>query len=400
MTQSSMATTSEAVYARYLSGKTIMVIGTDPWNSPLLSKHRLAMELCKYNKVVYVEPVFHIGKLLRRRVPRSDSNWNYHNEYPATLSIVQPYRLPKSAVVPPLRRISELSFLMQLHRRRIRPEIIISFNPNYAFLIKRDRIFVYYPVDSYGHSQVHPDIARHEDETLAQANMVVAGTDKLYQQLQGRVSRLKFLPHGVDVEAMTANAQKVPQDLQIIPRPLIGFIGAVNWRLNLALLEYVSQCHSDWSIVLVGPYDRNDFGGGVSDQDLARLKKLPNVYLLGPRPSDQVGAYLAAFNVSIMPYDVTNPYVHFASHKPLQCLAVGTPVVTTCVARSEVLPPNTKVAEEPADFVTAIEHILATHDINTAKAYRIAAQEYTWASRVEQLSTWIAEYKLERQCYV
>ena len=382
---------------QFLAGKTVMVIGTDPWNSPLLSKHRLVLELCRQNQVVYVEPFYHLGKLFKPRYWRQAKGATYHEEYPQSLTFVQPYRLPKSAYVPALREISEWVFSLQVWLKQSRPDLIISFSPYFPFLAGQKSIFVYYPVDSYGHPEAHADSILCENKTLERADLVVCGTQKIFHRFQGRTRPLEFLPHGVAVEAVTRSANQIPEDMLSIPRPIVGFLGALNFRLNLALLEQIARSRPEWSIVLVGPSSQNDFGGGLSLQDIALLKQFPNVYLPGPRRSDEVGAYLAAFDVCIMPYDTTHPLVHFASHKPLQCLAVGTPVVTTCMASDEILPPNTFVAETTTEFIATIDRVLNTHTSEMKHAYRTAAANYTWRKRLEQLEQWIVSYGLDNE---
>lgn len=97
-----------------------------------------------------------------------------------------------------------------------------------------------------------------------------------------------------------------------------------------------------------------------------------------------------------MPYDTTQPLVHFAAHKSLQCLAVGTPVVTTCPASDEVLPPNTFVAETPTDFIATIERILGTQTPAMRHTYQVLATNYTWKKRLQSLGQWIVEYGLDQ----
>lgn len=389
----------------YLSGKKILVIGTEPWFGPLLSKHRLVLELCKQNQVVYVEPIFHLGSLLRK--PKElfkffknasqyllSPNWlHYHNESPANFSRIRPIRLPKSSESKVLRNLSEWLFIWQLMMRKLKPDVIISFNPYFGFLTRRCEIFVYYPVDSFSVDGAHPDVARCEDEILHLADIVAAGTYKRYQELTGKVNFLRFLPHGVDIEALISFSDRLPSDLAHLPSPLIGFLGTVNARLDFSLLQHIAQTHPEWSLVMVGPYKQGDFCVDKVEQNLNPLMQLANVYLLGPRPSHEVGAYFRAFDVSIMPYDTNHPMVHFASHKPLQCLAVGTPVITTCTAPSEVLPPNTKVAETATDFVNAIATTLNSFTADMRDSYIAAASDYTWTKRISELSEWITEYK-------
>lgn len=378
-----------------LVNKNILVIGTESWFGPLLSKHRIVLELCKYNRVIYMEPPYHLGKLLRGISP-NDSYLvaaPYHQEYPNTFSRFVPIWLPKSYYSRIIRSMSESILYLQLYLNAIKPDIIISFSLSFPFLTKNKSKFIFYAVDTHGADKNSDALeVRLETETLAKADLVVAGTEKLYAEFQGRTKHLKLLTHGVDVDAIIAGVNSsIPDDLHAIPKPLIGFLGAVNQRLDISLIEYLAHIHPEWSLVFVGPYQESDFGSGLPKEQLERLKSLSNLYLLGRRPSSLVGAYFNAFDVCIMPYDVSNPYVHFASHKPLQSLAVGTPVVTTCAASDTILPPSVRVGETPTAFVQAIEKTLVEHNELDAEKARAFVKGHSWKHRVYQLSEWIAE---------
>jgi len=368
-----------------LSSQSILVIGTESWFGPLLSKQHVVLELCKRNKVLYMEPFYHLGSLLRGHLPHRLSHEPYHDEQPPTLHRLTPLRLPKSQALPWVRRLSETIVLAQLRFRRFRPDVVLSFNPYFAFLAGRwEAPFVYYCVDT------QPDEAA-EAETLTRADLVVAATEVLYQRFKGRTRRLKYLPHGVNIDALNANAGDLPPEMVALPHPVAGFVGAIGPFLDTTLIEQLAQARPDLSLVLVGPYEKGSFGGGLAHEALARLRGLPNIHLLGPRPSEQLGAYINAFDVGIIPYHTSHPRVHFSYHKVLQYLALGKPVVTTCFASNAILPPHVTVAESHAAFVEAVGRALTCHDVSAAHECRAFARQHTWERRVAQLSDWIAE---------
>lgn len=134
----------------------------------------------------------------------------------------------------------------------------------------------------------------------------------------------------------------------------------------------------------------NRFGAHFGAESYACLQALPNVFLLGPRPSNQVGCYIFhLFDVGLVPYDVDHPRVHFSYHKVLQYLAMGKSVVTSCEASAEVLPPHVTVAKDGPGFVEAVDEALVSHDARVAEECRAFACEHTWEKRVQQLSAWI-----------
>lgn len=368
-----------------LSGQSILVVGTDCWFSPMVSKQHIVLELCKRNRVLYVEPFYYVDSLLKGHLPGSQRDASYHDKKPPELSLITPWRLPKSGTSTVVRRLSESMVLAQLRARRFKPDVIISFNPYFSFLADRWKVpFIYYCVD------IHLDEAS-EAETLSRASLVVAATKVLYRRFQGRTQRLEYLPHGVSLDVLYESADHTPPEMADLPRPIVGFVGSIGEHLDISLLEKLSRSIKEGSIVLVGPYARNSFGGGLSDEALTRLRALPNLHLLGPRPSDQLGAYFNSLDVGLVAKDTSHPLVHFSYSKVMQYLALGKPVVTTCFATSDTLPPHVTVAENHEDFIAAVRQVLREQDSDTAEECRAFARGHTWERRVAQMADWIKE---------
>jgi hypothetical protein len=366
-----------------LTNKAILVIGTEPWCGPLLSKHHIVIELCKRNQVMYVEPAFHAGSLLRGRWPRLDYPEFYHNIQPNSLKRLRPWRLPKSESVRLAGKMSEYLVEAQIRGRGFKPDLILSFHPTYVFLAGYWRApFVFYSVDT------QLDAAA-EARALAGSDLVVAATDVLYQRYIGRARKLKYLPHGIDVDALIDQAKQVPADMVALPRPIAGFVGSVNLHLDIPLIEQVAHARPSASLVLIGPYSRGSYGDGMPDELLVRLRRLPNVHLMGPKPSEQLGAYINACDIGIVPYDLNHPRVHFSLHKTLQYMALGKAVVTTCALPKDTSVPGVYVGANAETFVAAMDRSLAEQSVSTAVEYRAFAQQHTWNRRVSQLEEWL-----------
>ncbi|MEZ4731754.1 MAG: hypothetical protein R3E79_31935 [Caldilineaceae bacterium] len=363
--------------------KTIIVIGTEPWLSPLLSKHHVVLELCKRHRVIYIDPVFHMGNLLRLHMPDTGYKLSYHQQKPANLVVLKPWWLPKTQASRILNKVSESYFVAQLRRRIETPNVIISFNPNYAFLTKYFCCpFIYYCVDTHQDRSKEPD-------SIACAATVIAATKKLYDEFALHAQCVRHLPHGVDLLSLRDSAKFIPEDIKGIPRPIAGFIGAVNDHLDIPLLEYLANMMGELSIVLVGPYEKSDFGGGLSAEKLTRLQQFSNIYLSGPKPSGQLGAYINQFDVGLIPYDLNHFRIHFSYHKVLQYLALGKPVVTTVNSADGKLPPSTWLGETPITFARAVVKSLVEHSPTDMSIAQKFADEHSWERRVEQLEEWI-----------
>ena len=367
-----------------LCDRSILVVSTEPWFGPLLSKQYVAQELASHNRVLFVDPAYNIADLARRRWPRAHFRERYHNLRPANLRRVQPWRLPKDRDYRLVGQASRALIVAQIRARGFRPDLIISFNPAYTFLKDHWRVpFVFFSVDS----QVDPGAL---DEALRRADLVITSSDMLYRRYHGRARRLEFLPHGVNLEALTRGAGQTPAEMAALAHPAAGYMGALNDRLDLGLMEYLARARPGYSFPLIGPYVADEFGGGLSEAQLARLRRLPNVCLLGAKPVSELGAYINALDVAIVPYDTRHPGVHFDYHKALQILALGKPMVTPCAVPAHLAPPSVYMGQTRETFVAAIDRALAEHDAAAAEACREFARQNTWARRGEQLAQLLA----------
>lgn len=366
-----------------LTNKTVLVIGTEPWCGPLVSKHHIVIELCKRNQVVYVEPAFHLGTLLRGRWSHLEYPEHYHDIQPETLKRLRPWHLPKNESVRLAGKITEYLTEARIRSLGFKPDLILSFDPTYVFLAGHWQApFVFYSVDTQLNTVA-------EGRALAESDLVVVATDVLYQRYLGRTRELKHLPHGIDVETLTKDADQVPDDMKLLPRPIACFIGSVNLHLNISLIEQMAYARPNISLALVGPYDKGMYGGGLPDELLMRLRRLPNVHLIGPKPSGQMGAYINACDIGIVPYDLNHPRVHFSLHKTLQYMALGKAVVTTCALTEDTQLPGVYVGEHAEAFVAAMDRAISVQSTSTATEYREFARQHSWEKRVAQLQDWL-----------
>ena len=55
-----------------LRDRSILVVSTEPWFGPLLSKQYVALELSRHNRVLFIDPAYNVADLARRRNLRRD----------------------------------------------------------------------------------------------------------------------------------------------------------------------------------------------------------------------------------------------------------------------------------------------------------------------------------------
>jgi len=100
------------------------------------------------------------------------------------------------------------------------------------------------------------------------------------------------------------NSEK-PKDLENIPKPIIGYLGIIQQRIDIDLLEYLAQKNPDKSFVLIGPlwpvYFRKLRKPAI---EIKRLEKYKNIYLLGRKKYQQTPVYINNFQVAICPHKI------------------------------------------------------------------------------------------------
>ena len=155
-----------------------------------------------------------------------------------------------------------------------------------------------------------------EEELVASADLTVVSGEILAAKFQGRARRLLIAKNGVDNE----HYRQFYRDnslLADLPHPIIGYFGALASWVDVPLLEKIADEFSKATLVLAG---------GEFDVDLRRLRRRPNVRLLGQRPYEEMPQLLWHFDVCIIPFQIndithaTNPvklYEYFYSGKPV-----------------------------------------------------------------------------------
>jgi teichuronic acid biosynthesis glycosyltransferase TuaH len=164
-------------------------------------------------------------------------------------------------------------------------------------------------------------LRKQERAALARADIVAA----VSQQLADRWRDLGATPAVIPNGCTTANAAQrweLPRGVRDLPRPLVGLVGQLTERIDLALLESIAD--AGFSLLLVGPHDPH-----WEPRRFAALAARDSVYYAGLVPAGAVPSYLAAIDVGITPYADTAFNRASFPLKTLEYLAAGRPAVAT-----------------------------------------------------------------------
>ena len=113
----------------------------------------------------------------------------------------------------------------------------------------------------------------------------------------------------------------MPAELADIEGPVLGFIGALQECIDYPLLRALAQARPDCTLVFIGREH--------PDADIAQIRDLPNVRLLGLKPQKELPAYLARFDACLNPFRAGDLARDVSPLKFYEYLATGKPVVST-----------------------------------------------------------------------
>jgi len=195
----------------------------------------------------------------------------------------------------------------------------------------------------------------------------------------GESDRVLYVDHGVDFarfaqagRAADADPQNTaPADVRDIPRPRVGFIGGIDAHtFDPPLFLDVAQRLSHVRFFLVG--------GCSLPEDWCRLD---NVTLLGRKPYDEVADYMAAADVLIMPWNMSDWIKACNPVKLKEYLAAGRPIVSTWFDELSHYDGFVDVAADARTFADAITR--AIEQPSDPERRRRRVEDQTWEAKAD-----------------
>lgn len=207
-----------------------------------------------------------------------------------------------------------------------------------------------------------------EQDLLQKADLVFTGGASLYAAKRPLHPRVHLFASSIDYTHFSQARQKIedPSDQRSIPHPRVGYFGVIDERLDLELLRSLSERRPEWHIVMVGP---------VVKIDPATLPQAPNIHYLGQRQYAELPAYLANWDVAMMPFAKNEATKFISPTKTPEYLAGGKPVVSTSI--TDVVTPYgdmrlVRIADDSEGFARALE------------AGRASINDAEWLRRVDE----------------
>ncbi|WP_426100294.1 NAD(P)-binding protein [Massilia sp. TSP1-1-2] len=195
-------------------------------------------------------------------------------------------------------------------------------------------------------------LLQRESALLNLADLVFAGGPSLYQAKRERHANVHCFPSSVDVrhfERALERGGSHPEQ-HALARPRLGFYGVIDERFDCALIAELADAHPDWQVVLVGP---------VLKINPASLPQRPNIHYFGQRTYEELPAFLAGWDVCLLPFALNDATRFISPTKVLEYMAAELPIVSTAI--TDVAQPYghiVAIASDEPGFIAACEAAL------------------------------------------
>ncbi len=219
-----------------------------------------------------------------------------------------------------------------------------------------------------------------ERRLMEYADIVFTGGYELWTKKKQLHDNAHFFGCGVEYSHFSrANDPNtsVPPDIDFMQRPILGWFGVVDERVDYAMVGEMAKMRPSWSFAMVGP---------VVKVDPNLLPFAPNLYWLGARDYQVLPNYCRAFDVNMMCFALNAATEYINPTKALEYLATGKPVISTPVKDvvrqySDLV----EIARTPEEFIAAAQRAIENPDAARIQRGAEKALQCSWESTVSTM---------------
>ena len=390
--------------------RSYVIYGSMRWNGPWNVEHNVAHALAAHHPVLFVDPPLtpasplrygfnaaskrQLADLLNRRVREA-----------GRVGLFSPVALPPltnprmwRASLPLIRRqigsavrqaglaspvvVSwrPLRDLVGAANESVRVGVVMDHMPSAAELLQRDP----------------EELQREVAETCAAADLMCVPSHPVKDLLAEDGWDSRLLPFGFAGDlAVQYDTATPPPEYADLPRPLLGYTGSVDDRLNYELIVELADRFAHGSLVFVGALSPR-----LTAAARAALASRPNIHVLGVRPRTDLPAYIRYLDCALLPYAEIQFTQYQSPMKMWDYMYAGPPIVGTGSPELRRYdPPLVHFADHAHELPQLVEQVIAG-GMAGAEERRAFALANTWDARAKQLDGYVDELLASRRAPV
>jgi glycosyltransferase involved in cell wall biosynthesis len=229
-------------------------------------------------------------------------------------------------------------------------------------------------------------LVANEARLIEHAHVVFTGGYELGEKKKKQHDNVHIFGCGVEFSHFgKANdpSTVIPADIDFMGRPILGWFGVVDERVDYQMVGEMARMRPDWSFAMVGP---------VVKVDPNLLPHSPNLYWMGGRDYQVLPNYCRAFDICMMPFAMNASTQYINPTKALEYMATGRPIISTpvrdVVRQWSHLVDVVRTADE---FVATAERLLKNPDPARLQKALDLAKQCSWEMTVDTMQGLIRE---------
>jgi glycosyltransferase involved in cell wall biosynthesis len=200
------------------------------------------------------------------------------------------------------------------------PLIINAFQPNYGLSLKgklNEKATIYYCYDEISEAawcKKHGTWA--EEKFMKMVDAVVVSSQSLLMTKKAVQTNTFLVKNGVDTSIFSRFKKNINE-----PKTTIGYVGSINDRLDVGLIENLLEQFPKCKFLFVGI---------IIEKGIVNiLKQYKNIEFTGPKQPDELADYMKKIDIGIIPFKKNEFTKNIYPLKINEYLASGMPVVST-----------------------------------------------------------------------
>jgi len=222
-----------------------------------------------------------------------------------------------------------------------------------------------------------PDVIRSLHDRLKRAASVVMYSGrKLFDEADA--ANRYFLEQAVDFDHFATPAASSAADITDIPGPILGYLGWIDYVMDVPLIEEVARRRPNWHWALIG------------HQSNSVKITAANVHFLGSKAYKDLPRYVRKIDVFVLPWRLDSEFVRYGSAiKVREYLATGKPVVIAPLYEYQQTP-GLRFYATADEFISVVEDALRCDTPEDQQLRQSVVRSCTWDVRAHEVGSLIA----------
>lgn len=389
-----------------LNNKPIVIFSNMRFDSPIESTSLfIARSFAKNNPVYYIEYPYTFKDYIKNKKSESFSISNrslFHQDelitdskLPNLKRLILPFVfpinfIPESMLYRALLKVNEAIIIKRikriLNKEGVKDFIFInSFNIYYPGIGKalKPILNIYQCIDPL----ITPYDLKHghvsELQLVKESDLVICTSKALFKK-QSIINKNTYLvPNAADI----SQSSKVLNDdlpvhpkLKNIAKPIIGYLGSIERRIDFDLMKIVIDNNPDKSFVFAGPV--------IYEHIPEWFLNSPGVHICGQIPYEETPQIFKGFDVAIIPFKKDDISDTVFPLKLFEYLGAGLPVVVTDFNNDlkDYTYNTVSFCSDADEFTAALNNILANDNVAKRDERILIAKQNTWEIRTNEIA--------------